>query len=202
MSKNNRNNVRAANKFLSRLGADRKKSIFALSLVAVMLIMWMRVFANKGPKTSQAAQSQVQAESQTKPAPRKIAFIELPIIPGRNDQIARDFFNPHAWKNFGKYKEGQNSDNSRELSLISTGEGGDAVARLAEKLRLQAIVRSRRPQAFINDRLLSVGDTLTVASGAETHRLEVIGILDNAVLLKYGETHITLKLTHKSEVPD
>ena len=70
----------------------------------------------------------------------------------------------------------------------------DIVRRVTEKLRLEAIVLGENPQAFINDKLLSVGDKLVVGNGIYTYECEVSEIKENVVFIKCGETEITLRL--------
>ena len=65
---------------------------------------------------------------------------------------------------------------------------------LSEELKLEAIAMGRKPQAFINDKLLVVGDEFFVSNEISTYECEVIGIEENKVFIKCGETEIVLKL--------
>ena len=75
-------------------------------------------------------------------------------------------------------------------------ENGDeeTVRQVAERLRLEAIELGERSQAFMNDKLLSVGDEITVTVGSDTVVCKVTGIEENTVFVRYGETEITLEL--------
>ena len=88
----------------------------------------------------------------------------------------------------------------REVSLVSRDGNREYVNGVAEKLRLEAIGLGENPQAFINDKLLGVGDKLLVRDGVSTYECELIGIEENAVFIRCGEEEIQLKLTQKVEV--
>jgi len=200
MGKGNiKTNSTRAGKILKRLTADKKKGVMALGLVAVMVIMWLRIFTHNQPSAAQATPSQVQPQNE--PAALKVTFIELPVVPGRNDLITRDFLNAQGWKSFSKYREGQSANNAQEVTIVSSDHGSDVLAQVAQKVKLEAILLSKRqrPQAYINDKLLSVGGSFTVKDGAKTYQFEVTGIFDNIVLLKHDNTEITLKLTQNTE---
>ena len=75
-------------------------------------------------------------------------------------------------------------------------EGG--IRRVAEKLKLEAILLGENPQVFINDKLLSTGDKLFVKDGPNTYECEVVGIEQTKVFVRCGRAKITLKLTESS----
>ena len=54
-------NGSAANKAYGRLAADRKKVVIAVVLIGVMVFMWVRVIAGKGPEEAGAAVSSQQS---------------------------------------------------------------------------------------------------------------------------------------------
>ena len=200
MNRNGKNNGKAANRLLRRLAADKKKSIIAMALLGVMAVMWLRVLSGKRPVAAPAATTQTSDAANTKqPAVRKVTFVELPIIPGRNDVIVRDFFNARGWKDFGRHKD-DGPDASEQGTLISPKNQDELLEQLTSKLRLEALVGGDQPRAFINNRLVSKGDSVVVKRGNDTYLFEVVGIFENSVLLKHNEAHVTLKLTQESEV--
>ena len=198
-----RNSGNGVNRLFGQLAAEKKKSIVALCLIAVMAFMWVRVLGRKTPETAEAALRQEEAglkgESNSE---LKISFIELPKVKGRNDVLTRDFFAAGEWRGFLRDGEWGSSGGIEEVSVVSTGGSEETVRRVAEKLKLQAILLGDDPQVFINDKLLSVGDKLLVRDGVDTYECEVVGIEENTVFIRCGEVEITLKFTQTVEISD
>ena len=130
-----------------------------------------------------------------------ITFIELPKVTGRNDVLIRDFFVVDDWQKFMKSGEGENKTRVEDVSVVSK-RNKEAMIRVAEKLKIEAIVLDGNPQVFINNKLLSVGDKLLVKDGGNTYECEVVCIEENMVLIKCGEAEITKKITKAVEVMD
>ena len=193
MKQNLKNNGNGANRLFSQLAAEKKKTICALCLIAVMALMWARLLGKKKLEGAEAAvMSQgvnFKGESNSQ---LKISFVELSKVPGRNDVLTRDFFASGGWQDFTK-------ESTKEVSVVSRDGSEEVVRRVAEKLKLEAIVLGENPQAFINDKLLSVGDKLLVRDGVKTYECEVVGIEENAVFIRCGEAEIKLKLTEAIE---
>jgi hypothetical protein len=55
------------------------------------------------------------------------------------------------------------------------------------------------PQAFINNKVLSVGDKLLVTDGVSAYECEVVGIEEDTVFVKFGEAEIQLRLAQGAE---
>ena len=89
-----------------------------------------------------------------------------------------------------------------EVSVVSKDGNEEIIRKVAEKLKLEAIGLDGNPQAFINNKLLSVGDKLLVRDGGNTYECEVMAIEENVVLIKCGDAEITLKVTKFIEVAD
>ena len=62
-------------------------------------------------------------------------------------------------------------------------------------MKLEAIVSSDDPLAFINDKVLRAGDKLFVGNGIESYECEVVEIKENIVVIRCRESMITLKMT-------
>ena len=193
MKQNLKNNGNGANRLFSQLAAEKKKTICALCLIAVMALMWTRLLGKKKMEDAEAAvMSQgvnFKGESNSE---LKISFIELPKVKGRNDVLTRDFFASGSWQDFTE-------EGTKEVNVASRDGSEEVVRRVAEKLKLEAIVLGENPQAFINDKLLSVGDKLVIRDGVKTYECEVRGIEENAVFIRCGEAEIKLKLTEAIE---
>ncbi|MHC4308716.1 MAG: sortase family protein [Planctomycetota bacterium] len=194
-----KNTVNGANRFVSRLAAEKKKTVTAACLIALMVFMWVRVLGRKTPVTAAASQRKENVDQDVLGSNMelKISFIELPKIPGRNDVLTRDFFAVDGWRNF--IRNEKNPDNKE---VIVKGGIEEIVKRAAKLLNLEAIVigSDGKLQAFINGKLLSVGDKLIVRDGADKYEYEVVGIEENVVFMKYGEAEITLILTKEIEM--
>ena len=188
-------NGSAANKAYGRLAADRKKIVIAAVLIGVMVFMWVRVIAGKGPKEAAAA-VQPQADPEAKSdATVQVHFVDLPIVQGRNDMLRMDFFAADGWQEFG-------GAGHRRGSVIVNEGAEQAIRRVAGRLNLQAILLDRTPQVFVNDKLLLAGDKLSVKDGDNVYEFEVIVITQNTVLVKCKDAEITLKLTKVVEERD
>ena len=85
MKQNITNNGNAANRLISKLAAEKKKTIIALGLIAVMVFMWVRVLGKKTAASAQASPRLPEAAANQPNSQSKMSFIELPKIQGRND---------------------------------------------------------------------------------------------------------------------
>ena len=179
----NQNSNERFKRVLNQLAAEKKKTAIALCLITVMVFMWCKVISGKGPTSAQAAVTRTRKPEQQK-SKLKVTFVELPIVEGRNDVLTRDFFKVN----------GENFGNAEEVNVISKGNKSD-VKRIIEKLKLEAISVGGNPEAFINNKLLSIGDVLPIRDGNNTYECEIVSIEENVVLVKCLEAEIELKLT-------
>ena len=182
------------------LMAEKKKAVVASCLIAVMAIMWVRVLTKQAPQAAEAALTTEQLnEIGSSNQELKVSFIELPQVAGRNDVITRDFFASDDWRQFDS-KEGRNLAVIEEVNIVSKNGNEEVVIRkVAEKLKLEAIVvLSNNPRAFINDKVVSVGEKVLIRDGVDTYECEVIEIKENMVVIKCREAEVTLKLTRVS----
>ena len=195
MRQNARNSGNIANRLFNQLAVQKKKTVLALCLITLMAFMWIRVLTRKAPQAAKAGllAGQMDVETQSEPE-LKISFIELPQAAGRNDVITRDFFDSDGWQDFVD-GQGRKSTGVEEVDIISKEGDQEVIRRVAEKLNLEAIVLSENPQAFINDKLLSVGDKTLVGDGTNRYECEVVEIKENTVVMRCRESRITLKLT-------
>ncbi len=191
------------------MAAEKKKSATALCLVAVMALVWVRVLLRRTPQAAEATsvteQMDVEYKANTK---LRISYIELPEVAGRNDVITRDFFASDGWQDFvdGQVENLTGTKKvtvSQPLSLGSSHPYEGRGSRLiGTGIKLEAIGLGENPQAFINGKLLSVGDKLLVGDGVDRCECEVIKIKRNTVVLRCREAEITLKLTQAPIIDD
>ena len=59
---------------------------------------------------------------------------------------------------------------------------------------------SNNPRAFINNKVISVGDKVLIRDGVDTYECEVIEIKENMVVIKCREAEVTLRLTQVSMI--
>ena len=188
-------NISGRSRLVGQLASEKKKGIVALCLIAVMVFMWVKAL---GKKTAASAEGALMAQEMNlkdeSNSELKISFIELPEVSGRNDVLTRDFFAADGWQDFLRDREGKNLSDIEEVSVVS-GDGGEETARkVAEKIILEAITLGENPQAFINDKLLTVGDKFLIRDGADTYECEVAGIEEGIVFIRCEEAEIKLKL--------
>jgi len=203
MKLNVANTANTTNRLLARLTAERKKTVLAFCLIAVMAFMWVKVLSRKAPDAAEATlMTQQENLNDQANSQLKISFIELPKVSGRNDVITRDFFDSDGWQGFIKNREGKNLVGNEEVSVVSKDSNKEVLINIAEKLKLEAIELGENPRAFINRRLLSVGDKFHLKEGLDSYECEVVRIEQNLVLLRCSEVEITLRLATAIEVAD
>lgn len=201
MKQSVKNRGNGTNRLVSRLAAEKKKTVTAVCLVAIMVFMWARMLSKEVPSTATAALRKEDVKQDGSDKELNITFIELPKVAGRNDVLKRDFFVVDDWQKFMKSGEGENKTRVEDVSVVSK-RNKEAMIRVAGKLKLEAIGLDGNPQVFINNKLLSVGDKLLVKDGGNTYECEVVCIEENMVLIKCGEAEITKKITKAVEVMD
>jgi len=203
MKQNVANTANTINRLLAQLTGARKKTVLAFCLIAVMAFMWVRVLSRKAPDAAEASlMTQKENLNDQENSQLKISFIELPKVSGRNDVITRDFFNSARWRGFIKEREEKNLVGYKEVSVTSNDDRQEVLIKIAGKLKLEAIELGENPRAFINSRLLSVGDKLHLKDGLDSYECEVVRIEQDLVLIKCAEVEITLKLMPIVEVID
>jgi len=205
MKQNPGNRGSGPNKLMTQLVAEKKKTIMALCLTALMVLMWVRMLGRKTPETAGAAvtarESSDKSGANSKSLP-KISFIELPRVKGRNDVLAGDFFAVDNWQEFLGDAGGKNSGGIKEVNVVSRDGLKEVIRRVAKKLKLEARELSENPYVFINNKLLSVGDKLLVRDGTDTYECEIVGIEETEVFIRCEEAEIRLKFAQVIEVVD
>ncbi len=179
------------------MALEKKKAVIALSLIVLMGFMWIRVLTKRGPETAGAeiAAKPSNTQAQSNPA-LHIAFIELPKVSGRNDVITRDFFDSEKWRHFIERQRKRNG--IEEVNILSRNVDEEVIRRLAKKLKLEAIMVSENPLAYINGEPIRVGDKMSIGDGINKYECDVVVIEENTVVLKCKEAKITLKLEQES----
>jgi len=189
-------------KVIGHLATEKKKTVFAVCLILVMVLMWVRVLSNNKPEAAAGASTAQREDAADQSGTRvTISCVDLPSTPGRHDVIARDFFTSNAWR-IGSGDEQVTSTSETEVRDISAQGDAEVIALLAEKLKLEAIVWGERPRVFINGQLLSVGDALVVKDASRAYQCEVVAIQEKKVSIECGTVSLKLELERFLEVTD
>ncbi len=195
--------MQSAGRLLNRLALDHKKTVVALGLSAITVIMWVRVLLGQKPESAAAGPEAVSPGTAQQEPPALVRFIELPKLPGRHDAIHRDFF---AVQNRAYFQPNgaRNASTDAEVHIVSSDQAREVIQRVAQRLKLEAVLWSedpgKDPQVFVNDRLLRAGEKLTVRDGADSIEFEVLRIYEGSVLMGCGGTRLTLKLAQYLDV--
>jgi len=182
---------------------DGKKTVLATTLILVMAVMWIRVLIGHRPGSAAAATNKPQASAaaQKSPARSRAKMVELPRVPGRNDSIDRDCFNMQEWAPVRLSATGPSTSTDPEVPVVSPNHDQEVIHQVAQTLRLEAVsLKSENPRAFLNDRLLGVGDTLTVETGSASLEFEVLQIQKESVLVECNGIQLALKLAQVEDV--
>lgn len=181
---------------------DGKKTVLASALALVMAVMWIRVLIGHKPESAAAAVNDLQVVSakHQEVARVLVARVELPKVPGRNDSIHRDCFNVQDRSPFRQFVAAPDTGTDTEVQTVSPNHDREVIQQVAQTLAFEGVVRSDSPQAFINDRMVGVGDRFTVESGSGSLEFEVLRIYQDAVLVECKGIQMTLKLTQGMEV--
>lgn len=185
-----KNNDSTFDRIMGKMAAEKKKTVFAICLITVMVFMWIRVLGGKGPDESGAAVTAQQAAGQ-KPADEfemEILPVELPEVKGRNDELSKDFFSP----------DDQSKASASEVKVDSESDNEELVKQIAAKLQLEAIISGKNRQAFINNEIYNAGDNISIVAGENSYNCEVIEIKENEVLMRFEQSEIKLKLAQES----
>jgi hypothetical protein len=126
----------------------------------------------------------------------KISFIELPRVVGRHDVINRDFFTSNNWRYF--IERQRKRSGIEEVNMLSRDVNEEVIRKVAEKLKLEAVMVSENPQASINGNVVMVGSKMLIGDGIDKFECDVVAIKENTVVLKCKEAEIVLKLEQES----
>lgn len=196
MTRSKRSGIRPSERVVD-LVRDGKKTVAASALVLVMALMWVRVLIGHKPKSAAAdapPKSAAPVEGATVVRSRSV---ELPRIPGRHDAIRQDFFNMQNRACFSQAVVVPDTSTDAEVPVVPPHRDAEVIQQVAATLKLEAVLRTR---AFVNDRLLAVGDTFLVEHSAGLFTFEVLQIRDDAVLVECHDIQLTLKLASSMEV--
>jgi len=194
----NSTNVNGVSDLLRRSPLKRPKVVAATLLVTVMAGMWIKVIVNNRAGKNEAvaaahATAQAQAAGAKMQHQVKISLIPLPVVPGRNDAITRNVFTAVAWNAF----PGANTADAKNGSIPSYDD--DFIDKIAQSISLEAVIAGPNPEAFVGNKLVSVGQTLPVRYNDKIYEFTVAQINENKVVLKWDDVSVVLKMSQSNE---
>jgi len=178
--------------------AQRKKLIFAAALLAVMGILWLRLFMGKGKPQAALAVSQanVLAAASAVSAGNGVVFVDLPVVPERHNILANDFFDAKLFKEFGSATSSEMTQPGNDSQNISSASAA------VNAMELVAIVNDKKPQAFIEDKLLEEGQSFRFVFHEQNYEFKVVKIYNNKVELECNGAIITKRIPESSPGQD
>jgi len=190
---------------------SQSKVILAVILVGVMAFLWIRVILRQGKPTAATAQTptskttSIPTSNPSAPTPQ-LSYSLLPIVPGRQDRLARDIFtSPESsvfpWQQTAKL---QAVPDASESVVTVTDPWEKTVRPMIEKMVVDAIGTDPQgtAQAFLQDRFVIVGDRFPIQKGAQKYELTVKEIHSSAVVLEWQEHEITLHMAEPGMTGD
>ena len=185
------------------------KTMAMVVLLAVMGILWGRVLLSgeKGPAVASAqdaAVMQPMAQTGQSDGALTLKAVTLPRMPGRNDMISHDPFSADRWTAFGL--EGSQTNEHSDVSVDSAEDAEkmhqSRLEKIAQRLKLEAVIQDAdgNPfQAFVDDKILSAGSTLTVKEGPDQYELTLEKISKKEVLFTWNKISVVLKMAETFE---
>jgi hypothetical protein len=200
MQQNPDNIANLGNRLASYVAVERRKVMVAVCLIVVMGIMWTKLLTGKGePSSATAATNTAMPLAETKATALRITYKELPIVEGRNDTVAVDFFSPGDWRAFLSKDASEPLSSAAGSTKGSTGEDArsQAIREIAAGLRLQIMEIGSEPQAFISDNLVREGSELTIVAGESAFDFKVLRITRQMVELRCDDKTFEVRLKDK-----
>lgn len=186
---------------LRKLPVSRNKVIVAAILLSVMALMWLKlVLSNRGDNQATvdaAVTLEADMAAEDMKSQSTISYIELPVIEGRNDTLKRDLFMTSNWSSFKALKGA--------VGKVSVGSGNDSggaiteddIAKIESIIKLDGIIASQSSatrEAFIENKLVSIGSKVAVTYNNRVLELEVTEIDRNKVVLTWKNFRLEVKM--------
>jgi hypothetical protein len=190
-------------KLLQALPVSRGKIVIAAVLIGVMGVMWIRLILSGkgksgvgvgGPAAAAAANAPDQAG---KTVSVHLSYIELPVIKGRHDALGRDLFTSADWSRFTFVDGAEPGKVSPEPIENRKTVTADDIGKIEAMIPLNGIIASEnsaRPEAFIDNKLVSTGSIVPFEYNGKTLELVVTEIYKNKVVLRWENFTINVKM--------
>jgi hypothetical protein len=197
----NSTNINGVSDLLHRSPFRRPRVIAATLLVTVMAFMWIKVLINHRAEKNEAAAAvartaaEAQAVGTQTQRQTRISLLPLPVVPGRNDTLTNDIFTANGWNTF----PGAADTGSKGPDGAIRTYDGDFIDKIAQSISLEAVITGPNPEAFIGNKLVSVGHILAVRYNDKIYEFTVAQILENKVVLKWDDVSVVLKMSQSNE---
>ena len=197
----NTTNIDGVSDLLRRSPFRRPRVIAAALLVTVMAFMWIKVLINHRAEKNEAraavarAAAEAQAVGTQIQRQTRISLIRLPVVPGRNDTLMNDIFTADGWKAFPSGNRAGTGTSPQEIDR----DDADYINKIAQSISLEAVIAGPNPEAFIGNKLVSVGQTLPVRYSDKIYEFTVDEIHANKVVLKWDDVSVVLKMSQSNE---
>lgn len=169
------------------LATEKKKIVIVSLLLVVMAVMWGKMLKGKAPAKANA----VTVSKVTESAPVKLQYVDLEMVEGRNDIIARDIFSSKDFKGFS------NTNISGENIVSSSDTNNDAIQVAVSQIKLIAILSGGEKEAVINDSLVKAGESFKIESAGSIYEFKVKTIFENKIVLGCNEIEVTVNIEEK-----
>ena len=110
--------------------------------------------------------------------------------------ITGDFFASDNWRHF--IERQRKRSGFEEVNILSSDGNEEVIRKLKEKLKVEAVMVSEDPRAYVNGETIEVGSKMFIGDGVNKCECEVIAIEENTVVIKCKEAEIILKLVQES----
>jgi hypothetical protein len=187
-----------ANRVIHLLTAEKKKSVFALCLISLMVFMWIRVLLGNGLEGVEAAVLPQMLNTETSASSLEVSFVELPRVKDRQDVLVRDIFSWNQRQGMRGYEK--EIRHKEQVDVVSEEGKEGVIRRIANQLQLEAIELGKKPRIFLNNEFMSMGEKLSLKDGEKIYECEVILIQRDVVVIQCGQSQIRLRLTEAIEV--
>jgi len=170
------------------------KTIAAVVLVALMAVLWVRVLMRSKPNTASAMTTGVveQIQPETTRPDVKIRALPLPVIAGRHDTIADDFFKADrcsAWN--------QNAKTVPAAEVSGSSQSQKIFNELVKAVTLEAIIKDaagNAEKACINGAIVSAGSALQVSVRNEIYSVHIVAIEPGRVRWSWQDHSIEVEM--------
>jgi len=169
-----------------------RKIIVIAPVGVVVLLVALTVIRNKSPQSAQALPQQISATNRSGRERQENSFIRLARVPGRHDRIAGDFFVRQQDTIPAQVSSPPDRVSAPVVAPVPVRTDTPS-ASMGDGLQLKAIILGQFPKAFINDELVTLGDTVPFAEPAEGE-YKVVAIDENSVVLMWGTVKTVIQL--------
>ncbi|MEM9420230.1 MAG: hypothetical protein AAGA25_14420 [Planctomycetota bacterium] len=145
------------NELLAWCKHDKKQTGMVIGLLAVGMLLWGRLILKQAPQTASAGDKPawlMEAEAEWESGPKEVVTLEKPPLLGRDPFI----LDPNRYKRTlseedllsgAKFDEGL-TDEAKRMAVVEA----------AAELQLQSVTLGDVPAAFINGRLIRIGESI------------------------------------------